>query len=194
MFGGILVEDGIGVVDVNEDLARGGIGRELREKAVASGERDVTHFAGGFVASTGREEFVVGPEGAVEQDHAAGSGGFEPFAGDIGKARCEEERFGALFEAESNDGLLRNQRATELGADVVGKASAYGDWRADESRRSGGIFAEAAGQAATWGEQLPLDGRFGAVEDVEDTIFVLHDFLNGGSGKNEEGLEFAEME
>lgn len=32
------------------------------------------------------------------------------------------------------------------------------------------------------------------MEDIEDAVFRLHDFLNGGGGKDEEGLELAQME
>src|SRR5262245_25467694 len=193
MLGGIFVEDGIGVVDVDEDSARGGVGGELGEEAVASGERDVAHFAGSFVAAAGGEEFIVGPEGGVEESDAAGGGCFEPFAGDVGKRWREEERFGALFEAESDDGFLRSERAAKLGADVVGEAAAYRNWGADEGWRGGGIFAETAGETAAGRERLPLNGRFGAVEDVEDAVFGLHDFLDRGSREEEEGLEFAEV-
>ena len=41
---------------------------------------------------------------------------------------------------------------------------------------------------------MPGDRWFCAVEDIEDAIFGLHDFLDGGSGEEEERLEFAEME
>jgi len=194
MFGGIFVEDGIGVVDVDEDLACGGVSRELGEESVASGEGDVAHFPGGLVAAARAEEFVVGPEGAVEERDAAGSGGLAPFAGDIGKRGGEEERFGALFETERDDGFWRRQRTAELGADVVGEAATYRNRGADESRRGRRIFAEAAGKASAGRERLPVDRWFGAVKDIEDAVFGLHDFLNGGSGEEEEGLEFTQME
>src|SRR5437762_10226378 len=106
MFGGIFVEDGIGVVDVDEDFAGGGVGRELGEEAVASGEREMAHFSGGFLTAAGGDEFVVGPEGAVKEGHRAGGGGFEPFTGNFGERRGEEERFAGLFETESDDGFL----------------------------------------------------------------------------------------
>ena len=61
-------------------------------------------------------------------------------------------------------------------------------------RRSGGIFAEAAGEASARRERLPVDRWFGAVQDVKDAVFGLYDFLNGGGGKQKERLEFAEME
>jgi len=194
MLGRIFVEDGIGVVDVDENFSGRGIGGELGQEAVGSGKREVAHFACGFLAAAGAEEFVVGPESAVEEGDGAGGGGFEPFAGNFGERRSEEKRLAGLLEAESDDGLLGRERATEFAADVVGEAAAYRDGRTNERRRSGGVFPETAGQTSAGRKTLPVDGRIGAVEHVEDAIFGLYDFLDGRRGEEEEGLEFAKME
>jgi hypothetical protein len=42
-------------------------------------------------------------------------------------------------------------------------------------------------------KHLPLDRRIGAVEDFEDTAFVLEEALNRGSGEDEKILELAQM-
>lgn len=123
MFGGVFVEDGIGVVDVNEDFAGVGVGGELSEQAVASGEGDVAHFAGGFVSAAGFEEFIIGPECSVKKGNVAGSRGLKPLAGDFGDGRSEEEGFTALLEAKRDDGFERRQGAAKVGAQVVGKAA-----------------------------------------------------------------------
>ena len=42
-------------------------------------------------------------------------------------------------------------------------------------------------------KHLPLDRRIGAVEDFEDTAFVLEETLNRGGGKDEKILELTQM-
>src|SRR5215471_7535499 len=193
MLVGSLIEDRIGVVDVYENLARGGVARKLCEQAVASGEREVAHFTGGFLAAAGREEFVIGPEGAVEEGDVAGGGRFEPLARDVGKRGSEKEGLGALFETERDDRFFGREGAAEVAAEEVGKAAPDRNRRAEEGGRGGRIFTEAAGKAAAGTERLPLNGRFGPVENVEDAIFGLHDLLDGRRGEEEKRLEFAEM-
>jgi hypothetical protein len=87
MFVAVFIEYRIGVVDVNQDFAALGVGGKLRQQTVASGKRQMAHFARGFVAAPGLNEFVVRPERAVEKRDAAGSGGFERFDGSIRNRR-----------------------------------------------------------------------------------------------------------
>ncbi len=79
MLGAVFVEDGIGVVDVDKDATALGRVGELIEQAAWAGERQVAHIAGGFFASAGADEFVVAPEGAVDQGEVTGGGEFCPF-------------------------------------------------------------------------------------------------------------------
>jgi len=193
MFGGVSVEDGIGVVDVDEDFTGSGVGRELREQAVASGKGNMAHFASRFVSASGFQDLIVGPKSSVEKCDVARRGGFKPFAGDFRQRWAEEEGLAALLEAKRDDRFERGQAAAEFGAQVVRKAATQSDRRTDEGGRRRGIFAKAASQAASRQKTLPTDGRVGAMEDIEDAVFRLNDFLNGAGGKQEEGLEFAQV-
>ena len=78
MFGTAFVEDGIGVVDVEQDAAAAGVAREEFKQSVFAGEREMSHLARFLFAAAGLDEFVVAPEGAVEESDAAGCCGFGP--------------------------------------------------------------------------------------------------------------------
>src|SRR5262249_24965244 len=153
----------------------------------------MAHFTGGFLAAAGREEFVIGPESAVEEGDVAGSGRFDPLAREVGKRGSQKERLGAWLETERDDRFFGGEGAAEVGADEVGKAAADRNRRAQEGGRGGRIFTETAGKAAAGTERLPPNGRFGSVENVEDAIFGLHDLLDGRRGEEEKRLELAEM-
>src|SRR5579872_4307869 len=71
VFGRAVVEDGICVVDVNQDAAGAGVGWEECEQAVFAGEWEMAHVAGFLFAAAGFDEFVVAPEGAIEESDAA---------------------------------------------------------------------------------------------------------------------------
>ena len=51
-----------------------------------------------------------------------------------------------------------------------------------------------AAEAPSSGECLPLDGRVGAIEDAEDSVFLLHDFLQRCGGEDKEALKFAKVQ
>jgi hypothetical protein len=115
----VFIEDGIGVVDVDENFAAFGIAWELREQAVASGERKMTHFAGGSLAASNRNEFVIRPKSSVQESDIAGSGGFHSLGGTFRQARRITERLSGLFEAERHNCFLGWQTAAELRADEI---------------------------------------------------------------------------
>src|SRR4249920_1151009 len=98
MFGGVFVEDGVSVVDVEQDFPTASVGRELREKAIRTRERDMTNFGSGFLAAASLLHFVAGPEGAVDQNEISGSGGLWPFGASARKGRSDEDFFSGLFE------------------------------------------------------------------------------------------------
>src|SRR4029077_19027913 len=120
MFGALLVKDGIGVVDVDKDFAAFGVGGKLLEEPGGALEGKMADFASGFFAAAGVDEFVVGPEGAVDEDDVSGGCGFGPFGGMRGKGRGDEELLIGLFERESDGGVVRSAGVGEFVADVVG--------------------------------------------------------------------------
>ena len=73
MFFAVLIEDGIGVVDVDQNFAALGIFGKLRKQAVASRKGKMAHFAGSFLAAANFDEFIVGPESAVQERDVTGS-------------------------------------------------------------------------------------------------------------------------
>ena len=106
MLGTLFVEDGVGVVDVNQDSAGLGARRELREQAIRTGERKMADFARGFFAAARSNKFVVGPKRAVEESHIRGSGMLRPLGAAAGEGRSDEERFAILLEGESDAGVV----------------------------------------------------------------------------------------
>ena len=193
MFGRGFVEDGIGVVDVEEDFAAAGVGGELREKAIRTGKRDVANLRRGFFAAAGLLQFVVGPEGAVDQNDIGGSGDLRPFRATAGERRSDEDFFAGLFEEQTDGGFVGRGAAAKIFTGKVGIGAVEWNGVVEKGRSVTGIFREMATDASTGREHLPLDRRIGAFEDSEDTAFVLEEALDGGSGKNEKILELTQM-
>src|SRR5262249_51145026 len=102
MLGRILVENGVGIVNVNQDFAAVSVGRELRQQAVGPGKRGVADFAGGFAAAAGAAEVVVGPESAVDQNHIGRHGQFLPFRVVAGERGSEEHFFAFGLEEKAD--------------------------------------------------------------------------------------------
>lgn len=148
MLGTCFVENRIGVVDVDEDFAADGISWELGQQAVRTGEREMAEFSSGFGGAAGRKEFVVRPEGAVDENGVRARGKFDPLARAARQAGSDEDLFVVLFEEKSDSRFVGRSRAKEIVADVVGIRTAKGDGTAHEGGRIPWILREVAAQAS----------------------------------------------
>src|SRR5258708_7292466 len=100
------VKDGIGVVDVNQDFAPFGVGRKLLEEAAGTGERQVADFASGFSAAARAHQFIVAPEGAVDENDVSSFRGGLPQSRRSGNRWRKEEALVALFHDEADRGFV----------------------------------------------------------------------------------------
>src|SRR6266852_1438126 len=100
----------------------------------------MTNFASGFFAAAGLDEFVVAPEGAVDEHEIAGSGRLDPFGVAPGKRWRKEEALSVLLENEAYAGFFGRYRALKLFAHVVRIRAAERHGDADEGRRFAGTF------------------------------------------------------
>src|ERR1700739_2891676 len=144
MFGRILVEDRIRVVDVDEDFAARCVGGELREQAVGAGEREVSDFKGGPVGSASAGKFFVGPKCSVNQSDISGGSDFLPCVVFAGKGSGNEDFFAILLEQETERGILWGSGAKEFFADEIGKRTAQRNGVTDECGRFAGRFPKVA--------------------------------------------------
>src|SRR5215831_4180915 len=106
MFGGVLVENGIGIVDVDENFAAVGVAGELGQQAVVAGERKVAHFARSFAGAAGAAEFIVGPEGAVHEGDVGGGSELLPFRAVAGERGSDEDFFAGGLKEKTDGSLL----------------------------------------------------------------------------------------
>ena len=146
----------------------------------------MAEFASGFGGAAGGEEFVFGPEGAADENGVCTGGELGPFAGAAGEAGSDKNLFAVLFEKESDGRLIGRRGAKEIVSDVVRIGAAQRDRGVEESRGVTRIVRKMAADAPSGGKGLPLDGRVGAFEDLEDAVLALEDALHGGRGKDEE--------
>src|SRR5690349_24524028 len=72
MFRAFFVKDGVRIVDVNQDSAPFGFGRKLLEQSAGAGERQVADFARRFSAAARAHQFIVTPEGTVNESRVSG--------------------------------------------------------------------------------------------------------------------------
>ena len=194
MLGAGFVEDGIGVADVEEDLAADGVGRELGEQTVGAREWEVAELASGFVGAPGGVEFVVGPEGAVDENGFGTRGELGPFAGATGQAWSDERLFVVLFEEESGGRLIGGGGLKKIITDVVRVGAAERDRGVEERGGVTRIVRKVAADASSRGKGLPLNRRFGALQDLEDAVLGLEDALHRRRGKDEETLRPTQVE
>ena len=107
MFGAVLIEDGVGVIDVDQNAAAAGVAGELLEQARCTGERKMADVASGFVAAAGAAELVVAPKGAIDKNDVGGCGELDPFGVAAGQRRRDEEALAAMLEVEADGGFLQ---------------------------------------------------------------------------------------
>src|ERR1700676_4650796 len=170
MFRALFVKDGVGVVDVDQHALAAGVAGKLFEQAAGAGKRQVTHFASGFLATAGLDEFVIAPEGAVEQQQVARGGIFGPFRIAAGKRSRYEHAFSALLESKAEGGFVFGKGAAEFVADVIRVRAAQRNGGANERRRFARSFGEMTAEPAFAGKALPLHRGIGTFEDAEDFV------------------------
>ena len=73
MFRAVFVKNGIRIVEVDQDFAAFAFRRELLQQAARPRQRHMADFARAFAATARAHQFVVAPEGPVNQ---SGIGGF----------------------------------------------------------------------------------------------------------------------
>src|SRR3984957_12826067 len=101
--GSSLIEDGIGVVDVDQDAARTlRQARELLGHAAGAALRQVPEVAGTLVRHADADHLIVTPEGTVHQNPIAGVENLFNGRRDAGKA-------GAIKQLSSAAGVAKNQ-------------------------------------------------------------------------------------
>ena len=154
----------------------------------------MTDVSRGFLAAAGVAKLIVGPEGAVDQDHVGGSGDFHPFGTVAGKISSHEQLFAILLEEKSQAGVVGRHSAASFVADEVRVSTAQRNGVADEGGCFAGIFGEMNAETSFGGERLPLHGRIGAIENFEDAIFGFECPLNARGSENKEILKFAQMQ
>src|ERR1700735_2461998 len=104
MLGALFVKDGIGIVDVIVDFARARDFREALESAAGAGNRYMAHTASEFSAAASADQFVVGPECAVDQEGVALVPIGEPGFFEIGqRGRAENFPAGWRFNPKTDD-------------------------------------------------------------------------------------------
>lgn len=113
----ILIEDWVGVVDVNVDAALARKFRQRREAPVRTADWQMTHRKRGFRSHALRDHFIVGPAGAIKEDAVACREDFLETSIDILDAGNVRDRFTALSidEFESDRGFIGTGRKTEVG-------------------------------------------------------------------------------
>src|SRR5258708_37255236 len=185
MFLAVLIQNGIGVVNVYENFATFGIVGELRQQAVASRERKMAHFASRLLAAPDFSQFIVGPESTVQECDITGRSGFQAFRGTFCQARRVAKRLSWLFETQRHHGFLCGETAAQLGADEVGIIAAKRRGGADKGWRSGWIVPKAARQAGAGSEVLPLYRRICGMQNVDNAGSCFNVFLYCGWGADE---------
>lgn len=95
-FGRSGVEDGIGVVDVDEHLARGRHLRQHLEHAARPALRQVPHLPAELVADLADQHLVIAPERTVHQQAVGAAHPFEQRLVHLAEARRIEQGTGAI--------------------------------------------------------------------------------------------------
>src|SRR5580658_10798558 len=113
------IERGIGVVQMNQYAARFGVARELFEQTAGSGKRQVADFARGLTAAADIDEFIVGPECAIEQREIAFLGAAFPGFVVSGNAGRVKKSLAVLHEYQTDDSFFLCESLSEASADVI---------------------------------------------------------------------------
>ncbi len=92
MFGALFVEDGVGVIDVDENFS----GADSGERAQGIGNRLMAHLASGLAMSLQAEQFVVRPECAVKENDIATRHLFQPFRFEVQDSRKKAKLAGVV--------------------------------------------------------------------------------------------------
>src|ERR1700719_541878 len=71
MLRAVLVENRIGIVDMDQNFASLDVLGVLLQHSARSGERHVTDLASGLLAAAGFNQFVVAPESSVDKGRVA---------------------------------------------------------------------------------------------------------------------------
>jgi len=95
------------------------VGGELGQQTVRARQREVAEFAGGFGAAAAEEEFVVRPEGPVDEGGVGARSDFGPFAGTSGHTGRDENLLAVLFEEKSDRRLIGWGCAQEIVTGIV---------------------------------------------------------------------------
>src|SRR5262245_19195262 len=134
MLGALFIQNGIGVVDVDQDAATPRIAWELLQEAARSRKRQMTHFVRRFVDATCGPELVVAPEGAIDEDDVASGGMFGPFWITPRQGRSNEQTLAALLEDQSQRRFVFCQSAKQVIANEVRIRATKRNRSTDEGR------------------------------------------------------------
>src|SRR5215469_668985 len=105
-------------------------------------------FAGRLGGAAGLAEFVVRPEGAVEEDDVGRGSQFLPFRVAASERRSDEDLLTAALEQKTDGRVFGGGVAPEFLAQVVGIVAVEGNRVADKRRRFARAFREMAAEAA----------------------------------------------
>jgi len=120
---------------------------------------------GCFLAAASFQQFVVGPEGAIDEHQVTGFGPLLPLGVAAGSVGATNTRFPA-YSKPKRLMLLRGQRSSQFFADVIRILSAEGYGVGNEFGNSAGsCFFSALDERRTAGK--PLHRRLRAAQDLE---------------------------
>src|ERR1700693_3024529 len=158
MLWAVLVEDGIGIVDMDENFAPLDVLGVLLEHSARAGEGNVADLASGLFAAPGLNEFVVAPERSVDKGCVAI---FDP---GTPRTRVPVGRFSVSRDCRSikyflvifmnykgGGGLFGDECPSQFVANVIGITTAHGNGSAEKLWRGAGFFLEMTAQAAFTG-------------------------------------------
>src|SRR5215469_1759607 len=194
VFGAFFVKDGVRIVDVNQGFAAFGTGGKLFKQTVGARERQMANLARGLFAAAGAHQFVVAPEGAINESHIGGLDGGLPHCGRSGKRGSKKETLFALFHDETDRRVFRRNGAKSFLADVIRITSSKRHGAADEVCRPRRIFRQMAAQTSFGRQRLPFHRRIGALQHAENPILFLKYTLDAARRKNKEALKLSQME
>ena len=101
-----LIEDGVGVVQMDENAPRIPDELQLIEETAGAGNRQVAHLPRRLAAALHLRQLVVGPECAVKERQMTFADAPLPVFAAAGQARGIEKALLALHELKGDDGLV----------------------------------------------------------------------------------------
>src|SRR5580658_8787065 len=124
VFRALLIENRVGVVQMDQNAADILSDSHAFQKTVRSGQGQVAHLASGLSAAEDADELIVRPERAIQKAEIALGRTMPKCLSALRQTRGIEESLFVLHQLESNHRLVLRQTPAKRLADVVRKAAA----------------------------------------------------------------------